>query len=74
MKFISKIRQSRRDFTAIYECEACGNRQNINGYDDANYYNNVIPTLACDHCGESTQSLRLPVQHIMPTVPEGVEL
>ena len=50
---IQKIKsQSRRDFQAIYECEHCGHTHEGYGYDDANFHNNVIPTMECKQCGK----------------------
>ena len=44
--------QSRRDFTADYECEHCGFiEKDSYGYDDSNFHNNVIPKMKCDECG-----------------------
>jgi transcription elongation factor Elf1 len=49
---IKRIRsQYRRDFTALYECEHCGNETEGHGYDDANFHQNVIPAMACKECG-----------------------
>ena len=44
--------QSRRDFTAIYECEYCGYKEEGYGYDDPNFHNNVIPDKKCNSCGK----------------------
>ncbi len=53
MKIKTITSQSRRDFTAILECEHCGATEELsNGYDDANYHNNVIPTFKCSTCGK----------------------
>ena len=54
MKIKRIISQSRRDFTADYECEHCGfvdERQR--GYDDSYFHNSVIPKMQCPECGES---------------------
>lgn len=49
---IKKIEsQYRRDFTAIYVCEHCGDERRGSGYDDANFHRNVIPEMVCDVCG-----------------------
>jgi predicted RNA-binding Zn-ribbon protein involved in translation (DUF1610 family) len=45
--------QHRRDFNAIYECEHCGHEYEGQGYDDANFHQNVIPKKACPECGET---------------------
>jgi len=52
MKIKKILRQSRRDFTAIYECEHCGDEYESGGYDDANFHNNVIPKMECRKCGK----------------------
>lgn len=53
MKIKEKLRQHRRDFTAIYECEHCGHEEEGSGYDDANFHQNVIPNMECDECGKT---------------------
>jgi ribosomal protein L37AE/L43A len=45
--------QSRRDFTAIYECEHCGATETGYGYDDSNFHENVIPAMKCKVCGKT---------------------
>lgn len=52
MKIKKIISQSRRDFTAIYECEHCGDEHEGYGYDDSNFHNNVIPAMKCKKCGK----------------------
>lgn len=44
--------QSRRDFTAVYECEHCGTTKEGYGYDDTNFHRNVIPQMPCESCGK----------------------
>ncbi len=51
MKIKKILTQSRRDFTALFECEACGVEDERKGYDDTNFHNNVIPTFSCGACG-----------------------
>lgn len=50
MKIQKIISQSRRDFTAIYECEHCKHEYTSSGYDDANFHDNVIPKMKCPMC------------------------
>lgn len=50
MKIQKIISQHRRDFTALYECEHCGDTHRSSGYDDAYFHNNVIPDMACPKC------------------------
>lgn len=55
--FIKKIlSQHRRDFTAIYECEFCGNSHEDSGYDDSYFHQSVVPDKVCHECGKSTNS------------------
>ena len=56
MRIKNKIRQSRRDFTAVYQCEHCGAERASGGYDDAHFHQNVIPTMKCHECGEVAPS------------------
>ncbi len=43
--------RNRRDFHAVYECEHCEFTREGSGYDDANFHQNVIPTMNCPKCG-----------------------
>ena len=52
MKIKTIKSQSPRDFKAIYECEHCGVTVDGNGYDDANFHQNVIPNMTCKQCGK----------------------
>ena len=52
MKIKEITSQSRRDFTAIYVCESCGEEKAMGGYDDDNFHQNVIPKMKCEECGE----------------------
>ncbi len=53
--------QYRRDFTAVMKCEHCGAEEiNKYGYDDANYHNNVIPTMKCKSCEKSAGDEYIP--------------
>ena len=58
MKIIQITNQHRRDFSAIYECEGCGNKESLGGgYDDRFYHDNVIPSIKCDSCGKSRKDI-----------------
>lgn len=50
MRIKEIVRQHRRDFTAVYECEHCGNTSLGGGYDDRNFHHNVIPAMSCEKC------------------------
>ena len=53
MKIKKITSQHRRDFTAILECEHCGNEDNLKGgYDDDYYHRNIIPNIECSSCGK----------------------
>jgi ribosomal protein L37AE/L43A len=54
MKIKKILNQSRRDFTAIYECEHCSNCITGAGYDDSFYHNTVIPNMICKSCGKQS--------------------
>lgn len=58
MKIIKTYNWNRRDFSFNAECEHCKAIQtNIGGYDDANYYQNVIPEMSCKSCGKKSKDL-----------------
>lgn len=63
--------QHRRDFTAVYECEHCGNMRNGHGYDDANFHQNVIPAMECIGCGKTAADTYRP---LATKYPEGVQI
>jgi ribosomal protein L37AE/L43A len=52
MKIKKILSQHRRDFTAIYECEHCGNEQEGYGYDDSFFHEIVIPDKECKKCNK----------------------
>lgn len=44
--------QLRNDFSAIIECEHCGNTQQLDyGYNDDYYHQEVLPAIKCEKCG-----------------------
>ena len=58
MKIKTILNQSRRDFTAIYECESCDHTTTGYGYDDGNFHQNVIPAMKCEKCGAVAKDYR----------------
>lgn len=57
MEITKTYNWNRRDFSFDATCEHCGNVEtNCSGYDDANYYQNVIPDRKCNKCLESSNS------------------
>lgn len=67
MRIQSRVRQHRRDFTAVYECEFCGATKKDSGYDDAYFHQEVIPAMKCEACGKTSGNVTS-----SPVVPEGV--
>jgi rubrerythrin len=74
MKIKEITYQYRRDFKAIYICQGCGNEYKGGGYDDANFHNNVIPTMRCPICGETTESLGVDYRPLTTKYPEGFQI
>lgn len=60
MKIKEVVYQYRRDFRAIYICEHCRYEYTGSGYDDANFHENVIPSMKCEKCGEKSPSDYVP--------------
>lgn len=58
MKVKKILEQNRRDFTAIYECEHCGETERGFGYDDAHFHREVIPKYTCRKCGKVAKDYR----------------
>lgn len=69
MKIKEKTYQHRRDFKAVFVCEHCGYENEIWGYDDANYHENVIPAMKCPQCGKTSGKVSS-----RPDVPAGIVL
>lgn len=65
------ISQNRRDFTAIYKCEHCGDEHEGSGYDDANFHQNVIPDMECPKC---KQTVGDSYRALAPKHPAGQQL
>lgn len=63
--------QHRRDFRAEYECEHCGLVVESNGYDDANFHENVIPSMICSKCGKKADENYRP---LTTKYPEGYQI
>ena len=71
MRIKEIIWQSRRDFMAIYICEHCGYEYEGEGYDDANYHQNVIPARKCEKCGKTAPDNYRP---LTTKYPEGFQV
>lgn len=71
MRIKQILRQSRRDFEAIYECEHCGYIENGYGYDDTNFHQNVIPTMTCTKCRKGVHESYKP---LATKYPDGFQI
>lgn len=52
MKIKRILNQNRRDFTAEYVCEHCGDVHTGSGYDDSYFHKEIIPDMKCGKCGK----------------------
>ncbi len=52
--------QHRRDFRAIFICDHCDHTKTLDGYDDANFHQNVIPKMICKKCGKKAKDSYIP--------------
>jgi hypothetical protein len=62
MRLVKILSQHQRDFKGEYQCENCNAFEDIRGYDDRYFHDNVIPKMKCDRCGLSTLDTGTPVQ------------
>ena len=54
MKILEITWEHRNDFRADMVCEHCGHTAKLtSGYNDAHYYNRVIPAMRCEECGKN---------------------
>ena len=58
MKVLKVYNQHRRDCVVDFECESCGFKETLSGYDDDNYWNKVFD-FKCKKCKKSTRDLGL---------------
>ncbi|MBN9236035.1 hypothetical protein QV13_12645 [Mesorhizobium hungaricum] len=71
MRIKEIIGQHRRDFTAIYECDHCGETRKGTGYDDAYFHENVIPNMECKACGKKASET---YRALTTKYPEGMQV
>lgn len=57
MRIRKILSQSRRDFTAVYECQHCDSAVTASGYDDSYFHEAVIPRMKCEGCGKDSYDL-----------------
>lgn len=72
MFLFRKTNQYRRDFSGVLQCESCNSKQNLTGgYDDTNFYDNVIPRIKCISCNKSSKDIGSTIT-TSPNVPANV--
>ena len=74
MKIKQILYQRRRDFSAIFRCEACGHECEQRGYDDAYFHENVIPNSACPKCGKTEWEIDKNYRPLTTKYPEGMQV
>jgi hypothetical protein len=74
MKIKEILWQSRRDFTAVFECEGCGETERKSGYDDDDFHRNVIPKMTCSTCGKTSAECGAGYRPLMTKYPEGMQV
>lgn len=74
MKIKKITHQNRRDFTAIYVCEGCGNEIEDYGYDDTYFHRNVIPKKKCENCGKTSAECGADYRPLTTKYPDGFQV
>jgi len=74
MRVTKRYNQHRRDLSIDMECENCGATSSTRGYDDTNYWVNVVPNSKCDECGKSSKDLGIRPESIGTKYPEGFQI
>lgn len=74
MKINKILYQYRRDFRAVYECEGCGHMHEGRGYDDANFHENVIPSMRCPVCNKTGAECGADYRPLTTRYPEGYQI
>ena len=74
MRIKEIISQHRRDFTAIYVCDNCGNEVKKSGYDDSFFHQNVVPKMVCESCGKSEVDFNENYRPLATKYPDGMQV
>lgn len=74
MKIKKIVSQNRRDFFAIFVCESCDSEEELGGYDDENYHNNVIPNIPCKSCHKKGVDINEDYRPLSTKYPEGMQV
>lgn len=56
VKALRPKRTTAKEAEAIVECEHCGLRAKINGFDTEVWRHKVLPTLVCAKCGRASEN------------------
>lgn len=57
--------QNRRDCHVDFECEGCGYKETYTGgYDDRNFWDNIVPARKCKKCKKSSNDLNTRTKRI----------
>jgi len=65
------LRQHRRDFIALFQCEHCGHEEEMGGYDDSHFHSRVIPGMRCEKCGKAADETYRP---LATKYPDGFQI
>jgi len=57
MKIQKVLWQERKDFTAIFKCEHCGDTVKGNGVVSAAFLKKALPDMTCEKCGKMGEPL-----------------
>lgn len=69
MKLFSRIWQHKFDFVGIYYCEFCDKKYKAKGYDDPNFFYNILPNVRCDNCNNKSDKSTSREEHLYPCQP-----
>lgn len=71
MRILKIIGRNRRDFSAIFKCEHCGDEITCTGYDDSHFHNNIVPDMDCSECGKKSPDSYQP---LTPKYPDHAQV
>ena len=75
MRVTRRYNQHRRDLDIDMECEGCGETDTYtSAYDDANFWENVVPKFKCPKCEQTSESLGMKPEDTHTRYPEGLQL
>ena len=75
MQVTRKYNQHRRDCWCDLKCENCAHETTYKGaYDDRNFWDNVVPSFACEKCGKSSKDLGTTTTFIETRYTDGFQV